>query len=235
VNRPFAIILDDVVLSAPNINEPILGGSAQISGNFTVESANDLAVQLRSGKLPVELKVVEERTVGPDLGADSIRLGVIAGMIGTVGILIFMIATYGRFGVYADIALILNVVVILGIMAIFNASLTLPGIAGFVLTIGAAVDANVIINERIREEQRRGRNIMSAVEHGYKEAQTAIFDANITNVIAGSLLYYFGSGPVKGFAVVMMIGIATSVFTAVTVTRMFVSIWLRKRPTELVI
>jgi preprotein translocase subunit SecD len=235
VNRPFAIILDDVVLSAPNINEPILGGSAQISGNFTVESANDLAVQLRSGKLPVELKVVEERTVGPDLGADSIRLGVIAGIIGTVGILIFMIATYGRFGVYADIALILNVVVILGIMAIFNASLTLPGIAGFVLTIGAAVDANVIINERIREEQRRGRNIMSAVEHGYKEAQTAIFDANITNVIAGSLLYYFGSGPVKGFAVVMMIGIATSVFTAVTVTRMFVSIWLRKRPTELVI
>jgi preprotein translocase subunit SecD len=130
VNRPFAIILDDVVLSAPNINEPILGGSAQISGNFTVESANDLAVQLRSGKLPVELKVVEERTVGPDLGADSIRLGVIAGMIGTVGILIFMIATYGRFGVYADIALILNVVVILGIMAIFNASLTLPALPG---------------------------------------------------------------------------------------------------------
>ena len=180
--------------------------------------------------------VVEERTVGPDLGRDSIRLGIIAGIVGTGAVLIFMIMTYGRFGVYADIALVLNVVVILGIMAIFNASLTLPGIAGFVLTIGAAVDANVIINERIREEFKRGRGIIQAIEHGYKEAQTAIFDANITNVIAGSLLYYFGTGPVKGFAVVMMIGIATSVFTAVTVTRMFVSLWLgRRRPTALVI
>ena len=233
VNKPFAIILDDVVISAPNINEPILGGQAQISGNFTVESANELAVQLRSGKLPVELTVVEERTVGPDLGADSIRLGVIAGIVGTALILIFMILTYGRFGVYADIALILNFLLILGIMAIFNATLTLPGIAGFVLTIGAAVDANVIINERIREEQNRGRNVLQAIEHGYKEAQTAIFDANITNVIAGALLFYFGTGPVRGFAVVMMIGIVTSVFTAVTVTRMFVSIWLRKRPTVL--
>ena len=236
VNRPFAIILDDVVISAPNINEPILGGQAQISGSFTVESAADLAIQLRSGKLPVKLTVVEERTVGPDLGRDSIRLGIIAGIVGTGAVLIFMIMTYGRFGVYADIALVLNVVVILGIMAIFNASLTLPGIAGFVLTIGAAVDANVIINERIREEFKRGRGIIQAIEHGYKEAQTAIFDANITNVIAGSLLYYFGTGPVKGFAVVMMIGIATSVFTAVTVTRMFVSLWLgRRRPTALVI
>ncbi|HEX8622199.1 MAG TPA: protein translocase subunit SecD, partial [Allosphingosinicella sp.] len=232
VGKPFAIVLDDVVLSAPNINEPILGGSAQISGSFTVQTATDLAVQLRSGKLPVELKVIEERTVGPDLGKDSIRKAVIAGVIGTVAILLFMWLTYGRFGIYADIALILNVVVILGIMAPF-ATLTLPGIAGFVLTVGAAVDANVIINERIREEQRRGRRVMDAVEHGYNEARTAIFDANITNVIAGVLLYYFGSGPVKGFAVVMMIGIATSVFTAVTVTRMFVSFWLRKRPTEL--
>jgi preprotein translocase subunit SecD len=233
VGKPFAIILDEVVLSAPNINEPILGGQAQISGSFTVQSANDLAIQLRSGKLPVELKVIEERTVGPDLGADSIRLGVIAGIVGTVAILIFMILTYGRFGVYADIALILNVVIILGIMAIFNATLTLPGIAGFVLTIGAAVDANVIINERIREEHARGRTIIEAIRHGYGEAQTAIFDANITNVIAGMLLFYFGSGPVRGFAVVLMIGIVTSVFTAVTVTRMFVSIWLRKRPTVL--
>jgi preprotein translocase subunit SecD len=234
VGKPFAIILDDIVLSAPNINEPILGGSAQISGSFTVESANELAVQLRSGKLPVELRVIEERTVGPDLGADSIRLGVIAGIVGTAGILIFMVLTYGRFGVYADIALVLNVVLILGIMAMFNATLTLPGIAGFVLTVGAAVDANVIINERIREEFRRGRTIIQAIEHGYKEAQTAIFDANITNVIAGMLLFYFGTGPVRGFAVVMMIGIATSVFTAVTVTRMFVSLWLSgRRPTEL--
>ena len=233
VNKPFAIILDDVVLSAPNINEPILGGQAQISGSFTVQSANDLAIQLRSGKLPVDLKVIEERTVGPDLGADSIRLGVIAGIVGTGLILAFMILTYGRFGVYADIALILNVVLILGVMAIFNATLTLPGIAGFVLTIGAAVDANVIINERIREEYARGRTIIEAIRHGYEEAQTAIFDANITNVIAGMLLFYFGSGPVRGFAVVLMIGIVTSVFTAVTVTRMFVSIWLRKRPNEL--
>jgi preprotein translocase subunit SecD len=234
VGKPFAIILDDVVISAPNINEPILGGQAQITGSFTVETANDLAIQLRSGKLPVELQVVEERTVGPDLGADSIRLGIIAGIVGTALVLAFMLITYGRFGVYADIALVLNVVLILGIMAIFNATLTLPGIAGFVLTIGAAVDANVIINERIREEFRRGRTIVSALEHGYDEARTAIFDANITNVIAGMLLFYFGSGPVRGFAVVMMIGIVTSVFTAVTVTRMFVSLWLgRKRPTEL--
>ena len=235
VGKPFAIILDDVVLLAPNIRQPILGGQASIEGNYTVETANELAIVLRSGALPVELKVVEERTVGPELGADSIRLGVIAGVVGTLAILIFMIATYGRFGVYADIALILNVVLILGIMAIFNSSLTLPGIAGFVLTIGAAVDANVIINERIREEFARGRSIIQAIEHGYKEAQTAIFDANITNVIAGSLLYYFGSGPVRGFAVVMLIGIVTSVFTAVTVTRMFVAGWLggKQRPTEL--
>jgi preprotein translocase subunit SecD len=232
VQKPFAIVLDNVILSAPNINEPILGGSAQINGNFTVEEANELAVQLRSGKLPVDLKVIEERTVGPDLGRDSIRKALIAGTIGSALILIFMFITYGRFGIYADIALILNVLIILGLMAPF-ATLTLPGIAGFVLTVGAAVDANVIINERIREEQRRGRRIMDAVEHGYNEARTAIFDANITNVIAGLLLYYFGSGPVKGFAVVMMIGIATSVFTAVTVTRMFVSFWLRKRPAVL--
>jgi preprotein translocase subunit SecD len=232
VNKPFAIVLDNVALSAPNINEPILGGQAKITGGFTVEEANGLAVQLRSGKLPVDLTVIEERTVGPDLGRESIRQGLIAGTVATAGILIFMFLTYGRFGIYANIALVLNVLIILAIMAPFS-TLTLPGIAGFVLTVGAAVDANVIINERIREEQRRGRKIMDAVEHGYNEARTAIFDANITNVIAGLLLYYFGSGPVKGFAVVMMIGIATSVFTAVTVTRMFVSLWLRKRPTVL--
>jgi preprotein translocase subunit SecD len=235
VGKPFAIVLDNVVISAPRINEPILGGQAQISGGFTVESANELAISLRSGRLPVELTVVEERTVGPELGRDSINKGVTAGVVGTALVLIFMFLTYGRFGFYADIALILNVVLILAIMAVMNATLTLPGIAGFVLTIGAAVDANVIINERIREEQRRGRKVLDAIEHGYNEARTAIFDANITNVIAGILLFYFGSGPVRGFAVVLIIGIVTSVFTAVTVTRMFVSIWLRKRPTELVI
>ncbi|MDP8994574.1 MAG: protein translocase subunit SecD [Pseudomonadota bacterium] len=237
VNKRFAIVLDNVVISAPVINEPILGGAAQIKGSFTVESANELAISLRSGRLPVELTVVEERTVGPDLGRDSIRKGVIAGIVGTVLVLTFMFLTYGRFGLYADTALILNVLLILAVMsAVLPSTLTLPGIAGFVLTVGAAVDANVIINERIREEQRRGRNIVQAIEHGYNEARTAIFDANITNVIAGVLLFYFGSGPVRGFAVVLVIGIITSVFTAVTVTRMFVSLWLRRRrPTELVI
>jgi preprotein translocase subunit SecD len=231
VNKPFAIILDEKVLSAPNINEPILGGQAQISGNFTVETANQLAVSLASGKLPVKLNVIEERTIGPELGKDSIEKGIIASVIATLSVILFMIVTYGRFGVYATLALIANALMILGIMAIFNASLTLPGIAGFVLTIGAAVDANVLINERIREEQRRGRKILDALETGYKEASTAIFDANITNVIAAVLMWYFGSGPIRGFAVVLMIGIVTSVFTAVNFTRMLVALWVRrKRP-----
>ncbi len=234
VGKPFAIILDDVVLSAPNINEPILGGSAQISGNFTVESANQLAISLRSGKLPVELKVIEERTVGPELGADSVKSGAIASIIATAAVIAFMLVTYGRFGVYATLALVLNAFLILAVMAIFNASLTLPGIAGFVLTIGAAVDANVLINERIREELKRGRRILDAIDTGYKEASTAIFDANITNVIAAVLMYYFGSGPVRGFATVLMIGIVTSVFTAVNFTRMLVTLWVRRaRPREL--
>ena len=231
VNKPFAIILDEQVLSAPNINEPILGGQAQISGNFTVETANQLAVSLASGKLPVKLNVIEERTIGPELGRDSIQKGIIASVIATGAVILFMLVTYGRFGVYATLALIVNALLILGIMAVFNASLTLPGIAGFVLTIGAAVDANVLINERIREEQRRGRKTLDAIEHGYSEASTAIFDANITNVIAAVLMWYFGSGPIRGFAVVLMIGIVTSVFTAVNFTRMLVALWVRrKRP-----
>ncbi len=231
VNKPFAIILDDRVLSAPNINEPILGGQAQISGNFTVETANQLAVSLASGKLPVKLNVIEERTIGPELGKDSIEKGIVASIIATGAVILFMLVTYGRFGVYATLALIVNALLILGVMAVFNASLTLPGIAGFVLTIGAAVDANVLINERIREEQRRGRKTLDAIEHGYSEASTAIFDANITNVIAAVLMWYFGSGPIRGFAVVLMIGIVTSVFTAVNFTRMLVALWVRrKRP-----
>jgi preprotein translocase subunit SecD len=234
VNKPFAIILDNVIISAPNIREPIMGGTASISGSFTVESANQLAISLRSGRLPVELHVIEERTVGPDLGRDSIVKGVIASIVATFAVILFMLITYGRFGVYTTIALILNGLMIIGIMALFNATLTLPGIAGFVLTIGAAVDANVLINERIREEQRRGRRLLDALENGYKEAQTAIFDANITNVIAAVLMFYFGSGPVRGFAVVLMIGIITSVFTAVNVTRMMVALWVRRaRPKEL--
>lgn len=227
VNRPFAIILDGKVLSAPNINEPILGGSAQISGRFSVESANQLAIALRSGALPVDLKVVEERTVGPDLGADSIQKGMIAMLVGTVALMTFMLAVYGRFGVYACLGLVANVMMILGVMAVAGTTLTLPGIAGFVLTIGAAVDANVLINERIREERARGRRVMQAVEFGYKEARSAIFDGNITNVIAAVLMFMFGSGPIKGFAVVLIIGIATSVFTAVSLTRMWVANWLR--------
>jgi preprotein translocase subunit SecD len=234
VNKPFAIVLDGKVLSAPNINEPILGGSAQISGSFTVESANQLAISLRSGALPVDLKVIEERTVGPDLGADSIQKGAIAMVVGTLAIVILIGASYGRFGMYANLALIINVLMIVGIMGIFGATLTLPGIAGFVLTIGAAVDANVLINERIGEERRRGRKVIQAVELGYTEASRTIFDANITHFIAASLMFAFGSGPIKGFAVVLMIGIVTSVFTAVYMTRMWVALWLRKaRPAEL--
>lgn len=236
VGKPFAIILDDKVLSAPNINEPILGGQAQISGNFTVESANALAISLASGKLPVKLNVIEERTVGPDLGKDSIEAGAIASVVAILAVMAFMLITYGRFGVYANLALIINALMILGIMSVFNATLTLPGIAGFVLTIGAAVDANVLINERIREELRRGRKILDALETGYKEASTAIFDANITNTIAAALMFYFGSGPIRGFAVVLFIGIVTSVFTAVNFTRMLVALWVkRKRPRTLAI
>lgn len=234
VGKLFAIILDGQVISAPQINEPILGGTSQISGSFTVESANQLAISLNSGALPVDLKVVEERSVGPDLGADSIRRGLIAGLIGTLGVLVWMLLAYGRFGVYSCFALIINVAMILAVMALANATLTLPGIAGFVLTIGAAVDANVIINERIREERRRGRRVAQAVEHGYSEASRAIFDANITNVIAAVLMFFIGSGPIKGFAVVLMIGIVTSVFTAVTLTRMWVAGWLKhNRPQDI--
>ena len=234
VNKPFAIILDGKVLSAPNINEPILGGSASISGGFTTETANNLAISLRSGALPVDLAVIEERTVGPDLGADSIRSGLLAMTIGSVAVIVLMIVTYGRFGIYATAALVINVLMILGIMAALNTTLTLPGIAGFVLTIGAAVDANVLINERIREERKRGRRVVAAVETGYKEASRAIYDANVTNFIAGVLLFLFGSGPIRGFAVVLVIGLFTSVFTAVTLTRMWVAGWLRKaRPSDL--
>jgi preprotein translocase subunit SecD len=232
--KRFAMILDDKVLSAPSINQPILGGQARIMGSFTVQSANDLAISLASGKLPVKLNFIEERTVSAELGQDSIRKGAIASVIATLSVMLFMILTYGRFGIYATTALILNALLILGIMAVFNATLTLPGIAGFVLTIGAAVDANVLINERIREEQRRGRKILDALETGYKEASTAIFDANITNVIAAGLMFYFGSGPIRGFAVVLMIGIVTSVFTAVNLTQMLVALWIqRKRPRTL--
>ena len=234
VGKPFAIILDDKILSAPNINEPILGGRAQITGSFTVQSAHDLSVSLASGKLPVKLNVIEERSIGPDLGRDSIHKGVIASAVAIGLVMLFMLVTYGRFGVYANIALIVNAFLILGIMSMFNATLTLPGIAGFILTIGAAVDANVLINERIREEIRRGRRLIDAVETGYHEAFRAIFDANVTHVISAAIMAYFGSGPVRGFAVVLLIGVVTSVFTAVYFTRMLVALWIRRaRPRAL--
>ena len=230
--KPFAILVDGQVISAPNINEPILGGRGQISGGFSVESANELAIALRSGKLPVALKVVEERTVSAELGQESIEKGILAGVVGTIALIGFMLVTYLRFGVYTTAALLVNAVMILGVMAFFGATLTLPGIAGFVLTIGAAVDANVLINERIREEQRiRGRAAIASVEFGYKEASRAIFDANITNVISAAIMFLFGSGPIRGFAVVLAIGIVTSVFTGVTFTRLLVADWLkRNRP-----
>jgi preprotein translocase subunit SecD len=234
VNKPFAIILDGQVLSAPNINEPILGGAAIISGSFTTQSANELAIQLRSGALPVKLTVVDESTVSAELGADSIHKGAIAMLVGTVIIVLLIASAYGRFGIYADLAVIINVLMILGIMAVFGTTLTLPGIAGFVLTIGTAVDANVLINERVREEQRRGRKPFQSVDLGYKEASRTIFDANITHVIAATLMFMFGTGPIKGFAVVLMIGIVTSVFTAFLLTRMWGALWLRRaRPATL--
>ena len=228
VKKPFAIIIDNQVISAPNINEPILGGRASISGSFTVDSANQLAIALRSGKLTIPLKVIEESTVGPDLGKDSIHAGVLASIVAVVLVIAFMFATYGRFGLYANLAVTLNVLVIVGVMALIGGTLTLPGIAGFVLTIGTAVDANVLINERIREERRRGRSVVQAVELGYKEASRTIFEANMTHTISAVVMMIFGSGPVRGFAVVLLIGIITSVFTAVTFTRMLTVQWLRR-------
>ena len=234
--KPFAIILDNKVISTPTINEPILGGSGVITGSYTVQAANEFAILLRSGKLPVELKVVEERTVGPDLGADSIKSGSIAAIVAVLAVSILMIACYGRFGVYAVIALIINIVLILGVMSGAGFTLTLPGIAGLVLTIGAAVDANVLINERIREEQRKGRGVVASVEVVFRDATRTIWDANSLNIIVAVIMFFFGSGPIKGFAVVLSIGIATSVFTAVTVVRLIVSRWLAQaRPAMLVI
>ena len=230
VGKRFAVVVDDQVISAPRINTAILAGSGYIEGSFTVQSANELAIALSSGKLPIALRVVEERTVGPELGADSIRAGITASIIATVAVIVFMLVTYGRFGVYANIA----VLIILGVLAVIGGTLTLPGIAGFVLTIGTAVDANVLINERIREEQRRGRSVLQSVELGYKEASRTIFEANVTHAISGVIMLLLGSGPVKGFAVVLLIGIVTSVFTAVVFTRMLVVLWLRRaRPAAL--
>ena len=234
VNRPFAIVLDGTVISAPVIREPILGGSGQISGNFTVQGAQELALLLRAGALPAPLTILEERTVGAGLGADSIAAGKIASIIGMVLVVVFMAVAYGQFGLMADTALIMNMFLILGGLSMLQATLTLPGIAGIVLTIGMAVDANVLVFERIREEVRSGRTPINAIEAGYGRALTTIIDANVTTLIAAVLLYIFGSGPVRGFAVTLAIGIVTSMFTAIMLTRLIVVTWLRRtRPSEL--
>lgn len=234
VKRPFAIVLDGRVISAPVIQEPILGGSGQISGSFSVQETQDLSLLLRAGALPAPLTILEERTVGPGLGADSIAAGEIACIVGMIGVIIFMAVAYGRFGLYADIALAMNIFLILGALSLLQATLTLPGIAGIVLTIGMAVDANVLIFERIREETRAGRTPISAIDAGYSRALSTIIDANVTTLIAAILLYAFGSGPVRGFAITLTIGIVMSMFTAIMLTRLFVVSWLRtKRPTEL--
>ena len=227
VGLPFAILLDGKVITAPVIREPILGGTGQISGGFTVERANDLAVLLRSGALPAKLSVIEERTVGASLGADSIASGKKAALMGLALVMIFMLAAYGLFGLFANVAVILNVALIFAVLSLMGATLTLPGIAGIVLVIGIAVDANVLINERIREEIRAGKSPYAAVDSGYSRALITIIDSNVTTLIAVLVLFWLGSGPVRGFAVTLTIGIIASMFTAVTVTRLMVTTWLR--------
>ena len=234
VGKPFAIVLEKEVIPAPIINEPILGGSGMISGSFTVQEANDLAILLRAGALPAPLVILEERTVGPGLGADSIKSGQIASILGLALVLIYMFASYGRFGIYSNISLLINLSLIVAILSILQATLTLPGIAGIILTIGMAVDANVLIFERIREEISNKKSVINAIDNGYKRARTTILDANITTFIAAIILFQLGSGPIKGFSITLAIGIITSVFTAFTLTRFFVALWIkRSNPKEI--
>lgn len=228
VGELLAIVLDRKVISAPRINEPILGGSGIITGDFTLRETEDLAILLRAGALPAPLTYIEERSVGPGLGRDSIEAGKIACIIGFVLVAIYMVASYGRFGLMADTALIINLALMLAVLSGLQATLTLPGIAGIVLTVGMAVDANVLIFERIREEVRNGRTPISAVDAGYRRALTTIIDSNLTTLIAAMLLFAFGSGPIRGFSVTLSVGIVTSMFTAIMVTRFLVVIWLRR-------
>lgn len=234
VGHPFAIVLDNNVISAPVIREPILAGSGQISGNFTVQSANDLALLLRAGSLPAPLDILEERTVGPSLGADSIAAGKEASLIGVVFVVVLMVLMYPRFGWFANIALMVNLIFLIAVMSSLQATLTLPGIAGIVLTMGMAVDANILIYERIKEEVRIGRTPFAAIDHGFRHAFNTIFDAHVTTLIASVLLIMFGTGPVRGFGVTLSIGIIASLFTAVLLTRLMVVTWLKKfRPKAL--
>ncbi|MBD3662463.1 protein translocase subunit SecD [Sulfitobacter aestuariivivens] len=229
IGAPFAIVLDDEVISAPTIQSHIPGGSGIITGNFTVEESTNLAVLLRAGALPAGLTFVEERTVGPELGQDSIDAGKVATLVAFVAVLFFMFASYGLFGIFANVALIINVGLIFGLLSLIGATLTLPGIAGIVLTVGMAVDANVLIFERIREELKTAKGPARAIELGYEKALSAILDANITTFITAVILFAMGSGPVRGFAITLGLGILTSVFTAIFVTRLFVVIWFERR------
>jgi preprotein translocase subunit SecD len=233
IGRPFAIVLDGKVVSAPVIQSQIFG-SGQITGNFNVSETNELALILRAGALPAPLIILEERSVGPGLGADSIAAGQIAAMVGLALVIIYMVLSYGLFGLFADIALIVNIVLILGALSALQATLTLPGIAGIVLTMGMAVDANVLVFERIREELRGGRRVAQAIEAGYSRALSTIIDSNLTTLFAALFLFVFGSGPIKGFAVTLSLGIATSMFTALMVTRLLIVVWMNaKRPKKL--
>ncbi|MDP2357478.1 MAG: protein translocase subunit SecD [Beijerinckiaceae bacterium] len=234
VGKPFAIILDGKVISAPRILGPITGGSGQISGRFTVQQANDLSVLLRAGALPAKLTIVEERTVGPGLGQDSIDAGKLSTYVAGVLVLTYMLTTYGIFGVFANIALAIHIIMVVAGLVLLNATLTLPGIAGIVLTIGLAVDANVLIYERIREESRLGRSVISALESGFNRAFATIIDAQSTTFVVAVILYFMGTGPVRGFAITLGLGIITTIITAVTMTRMMIALWYRwKRPTSI--
>ncbi len=234
VGRPFAIVLDNKVISAPRILSPITGGSGQISGRFTVEQANNLAILLRAGALPAKLTTIEERTVGPGLGQDSIDAGKRASYVGAALVVVYMLITYGIFGVFANLALLVHIAFIFAALVLLGATLTLPGIAGIVLTIGMAVDSNVLIYERIREEAHLGRSILSALDAGFKRAFGTIVDSNVTMLVAAVILYFLGSGPVRGFAVSLALGILTTIVTAVTMTRMMIAVWYRyARPTKL--
>ncbi len=236
IGRPFAIVLDDEVISAPVIQSHIPGGSGIITGNFTVEESTQLAVLLRAGALPAELVFLEERTVGPELGQDSIDAGTKAAVIAMIAVGLFMWASYGLFGIFANIALVLNMALIFAILSIIGGTLTLPGIGGIVLTIGMAVDANVLVFERIREELRGQKNPIRAIEIGYERAMSAIVDANLTTMISAGTLFFLGAGPVRGFAVTLGIGVVTSVFTALLVTRAMIEIWYAwRRPKTIVV
>ncbi len=231
IGSPFAIVLDDEVVSAPTIQSHIPGGSGIITGNFTVEESTNLAVLLRAGALPAELVFLEERTIGPELGQDSIDAGKVATAVAFAAVLAFMVLSYGLFGVFANIALIINICMIFGMLSLIGGTLTLPGIAGIVLTVGMAVDANVLIFERIREELKTSKGPARAIELGYEKALSAIIDANVTTFITATILFAMGSGPVRGFAITLGLGILTSVFTAIFVTRLLVVMWFeRKRP-----